>query len=142
MLQIFVDFSTLVEARVNKSERDSSARERVPFRVIVAPLFRDTDDSHNAHFFSRFLPSPSRALKQLREPMIRNRRGRKRRSSAGPRRKPRKTSLPQQWRAPILKRSSEDLPSLSHLPATSGSPDRPKTYNKYLMGVIFTGVSP
>lgn len=40
MLQIFVDFSALVEARVYKSKRDSSARERTPFRVIVAPLFR------------------------------------------------------------------------------------------------------
>jgi len=41
MLQIFVDFSALAETRVHKSEHDSSARERAPFRVIVAPLFRD-----------------------------------------------------------------------------------------------------
>lgn len=41
MLQIFVDFLALVEVRVHKSEHDSSTSERAPFRVIVAPLFRD-----------------------------------------------------------------------------------------------------
>lgn len=65
--------------------------------------------------------------------MIRDRRCRKKIESRGAA----KTSLPQQWRTPILKRSNEDLPSLSHLSA-----GRPKTYNKYLMGVILVGALP
>lgn len=61
MLQIFVDFSTLAEVRVHKSERDSSA----PFRVIVAPLFRDAMIHIMPIFFSytfRFSESSSGPL--------------------------------------------------------------------------------
>lgn len=140
MLQIFVDFSALVEARVHKSQRDSSARERAPFRVIVAPLFRDAMIHTMLIFFCvRFTLFQVLlwTLKQLRaydpwspwpEEEIESK-GAARTS---------KTSLPQQWRTPILKRSNEDLPSLSHLSAGRG----PKTYNKYLMGVILVGALP
>lgn len=120
----------------------SAIHRRAPFRVIVAPLFRDADDSHNAHLFfvpvSRFSESFSGpwTLKQLRAHDPRSSSPEEEIESRGAARAS-KTSLPQQWRTPILKRSNEDLPSLSHLPAA-----RPKTYNKYLMGVILVGALP
>jgi hypothetical protein len=47
-----------------------------------------------------------------------------------------RTSLAQQWRTPILKRFSERFTVTFTPPRDSGPSSRPKTYNKYLIGVI------
>lgn len=108
MLQIFVDFSVLAEARVHKSERDSLARERAPFRVIVAPLFRDAmiHTMPILFFSSRARFTLFRVhlwtLKHLRARDPRSPWPEEEIESRGAARAS-KTSLPQQWRTPILK---------------------------------------
>lgn len=118
-------FLSLVEARVNKIRGRFIGARANAIPCYCCAIIPRHDNSHNVHLFgpvvSCFSESSSdpQAAKRAYDPWSlwpEEEIARERTGVA----KAWKTSLPQQWRMPVLKRSSEDLSSLSHLPATSG----------------------